>query len=86
MPASICEITWGLSDGALAAWCSDCDETALVLQLPDQDVGAWAREHWLTVHPWAERVRVVRAVSSPPTEDWWLFAYEGGVRGEAIRG
>ena len=34
------------------------------------DVDAWAREHWLTVHPWAERVRVVRVVSAPPTEDW----------------
>ena len=33
-----------------------------MLQLPDQDVDAWAREHWLTVHPWAERVRVVRVV------------------------
>ena len=41
-----------------------------MLQLPDQDVDAWARAHWLTVHPWAERVRVVRVVSSPPTEDW----------------
>ena len=70
MADSVCEITWGLLDGALAAWCSDCDETARVLQLPDQDVDAWAREHWLTVHPWAERVRVVRVVRSPPTEDW----------------
>ena len=70
MAASVCEITWGLLDGALGAWCSDCDETALVLQLPDQDVGAWAREHWMTAHPWAERVRVVRVVRSPPTEDW----------------
>ena len=42
MTASICEITWGLLDGALGAWCSDCDETALVLQLPYQDVDAWA--------------------------------------------
>ena len=62
MPASVCEITWGLLDGALAAECADCDETALVLQLPDQDVNTWAREHWLTVHPWAERVRVVRVM------------------------
>ena len=34
------------------------------------DVDAWAREHWLTVHPWAERVRVVRVVRSPPIDDW----------------
>ena len=70
MAGSVCEITWGLLDGALGAWCSDCTETALVLQLPDQDVDAWAREHWLTVHPWAERVRVVRVVRAPPTEEW----------------
>ena len=44
------------------AWCSDCDTTVPVLELPDQDVDAWAQEHWLTVHPWAERVRVVRVM------------------------
>ena len=26
------------------------------------ELDGWAREHWLTVHPWAERVRVVRVV------------------------
>ena len=60
--ASVCDITWGLRDGALMAWCSDCDTTVPVLELPDQDVDAWAQEHWLTVHPWAERVRVVRVM------------------------
>lgn len=60
---SVCDITWGLRSGALTAWCADCDTTAPVLELPDQDVDAWAREHWLTEHPWAERVRVVRVMN-----------------------
>ena len=60
--ASVCDITWGLRNGTLMAWCADCDTTAPVLELPDQDVDTWAREHWLTEHPWAERVRVVRIV------------------------
>ena len=42
MTASVCEMIWVMLDGALAAWCPDCDETALVLQLSDQDVDAWA--------------------------------------------
>ena len=42
------------------AWCADCDTTAPVLELPNQDVDTWAYEHWQTAHPWAERVRVVR--------------------------
>ena len=61
-PASVCDITWGLRDGVLLAWCADCDATSPVLELPEQDVDAWAHEHRLTVHPWAERVRVVRVV------------------------
>ena len=60
--ASVCDITWGLRDGALMAWCADCDTTAAVLELPDQDVDTWAEEHWQTAHPWAERVRVVRVM------------------------
>ena len=59
---SVCTITWGLRNGVLTAWCADCDTTAPVLELPDQDADAWAREHWLTAHPWAERVRVVRVM------------------------
>ena len=34
------------------------------------DLEGWAKAYWMTVHPWAERVRVVRVVSAPPTEDW----------------
>ena len=60
--ASVCDITWGLRNGALMAWCADCDATVPVLELPDQDVDTWAREHRLAAHPWAERVRVVRVV------------------------
>ena len=30
MPAAICEITWGLLDGALGAWCSDGDNSCAV--------------------------------------------------------
>ena len=55
--AAVCEVTW-----ELVASCSDCDTTALVLELPDQDVNAWAREHWLTAHQSAERVSAVREV------------------------
>ena len=58
----VCDITWGLRNGVLMAWCADCDITAPVLELPDQNVDAWAREHRLTAHPWAQRVRVVRVV------------------------
>ena len=58
--ASVCEISWGLLDGKLAAWCADCDETYNVIDRANVD--AWAREHRLTAHPWAERVRVVRVV------------------------
>ena len=60
--ASVCDIAWGLRNGVLMAWCADCDTTAQVLELPDQDVDTWAREHWQTAHPWAERVRVVRVM------------------------
>ena len=60
--APVCDITWGLRNGVLMAWCADCDTTALVLELPDQDVDTWAREHWQTAHPWAEQVRVVRVM------------------------
>ena len=60
--AAVCDIAWGLRNGVLMAWCADCDTTALVLELPDQDVDTWAREHWQTAHPWAERVRVVRVM------------------------
>ena len=59
---SVCDITWELRNGVLMAWCADCDTTAPVFELPDQDVDAWAQEHWLTMHPWAERVRVVRVM------------------------
>ena len=68
MTASVCEITWGLLDGALVAECADCDETCEFIDRADME--AWAQEHWLTEHPWAERVRVVRVVRSPPTEEW----------------
>ncbi len=68
MAASVCEITWGLWDGALVAECADRDE---MLEFIDRaDLDAWAREHCLTTHPWVERIRVVRAVSAPPTEEW----------------
>ena len=60
--ASVCEITWGFRNESLMAWCADCEATTLVLELPNQDVDAWAREHWLTDHPRAERVRVVRVM------------------------
>ena len=38
----------------------DCER---ILEFTDRpDVEAWAQEHWLTVHPWAERVRVVKVM------------------------
>ncbi len=60
MVPSVCEITWGLWDVALIAECADCDE---MCEFTDRaDMETWAREHWLTAHPWAERVRVVRVM------------------------
>ena len=58
--AAVCEITWGLQDGGLLARCADCDKSHQVTDRAELD--DWAREHWLTTHPWAERVRVVRVM------------------------
>ena len=60
MTASVCEITWGLQNRRLVARCADCDTSYEVTDRAELD--GWAREHWLTTHPWAERVRVVLVV------------------------
>ena len=39
---------------------SDCDTAYRVTDRAELD--AWAREHWLTAHPWAVRVRVVHVI------------------------
>lgn len=60
MVDAVCEITWGLHFEGLVAECSDCDATHQVTDRAELD--KWAREHWLNVHPWAARVRVVRVM------------------------
>ena len=47
-----------LRNRRLVALCGDCDTSYEVTDRAELD--GWAREHWLTTHPWAERVRVVR--------------------------
>ena len=54
------EIVWGLHFAGLMASCSDCDASHRVTDRAELD--AWAREHWLMEHPWAERVRVVHVI------------------------
>ena len=66
MTASVREINWGLQNRRLVVRCADCDTTYEVTDRAELD--GWAREHWLTVHPWAERARVVRAVRREVTD------------------
>ena len=58
--AAVCEVTWGLGDQGLVAECADCAATHRVTDRAD--VHAWAQEHWLAAHSWAERVRVVKVM------------------------
>ena len=56
--SAVCEVTWGLWDGALVAEFAGPDEMG---EFTDRaDVEGWAQEHRLNAHPWAARVRVVR--------------------------
>ena len=54
------EIVWGLHFAGMMASCSDCNASHRVTDRAELEV--WAREHWLTEHPWAERVRVVHVI------------------------
>ena len=58
--SAVCEIIWGLQDGALIAECSDCGATHAVTTRAELD--AWADAHWKTAHPAAARVSVIRVV------------------------